>query len=126
MYWRITLPVRPALPIFDTGCVYTEIDASNLEDNQILTTDADLSYFAVTLPSKEIETYSPPITIEEVQKGKVSVETIRKARNRFLLSNRYEVVGKLGRITANYFKINGVMGTITVLTKNFRLGDPLD
>ena len=124
--WRITLPARPALPLFDIGCVYTEKDASNLEPDQILTSEADLSYFAVTLLSREIEVYSPPITIEDVQKGKASIETIRKVRNRFLLSNRYEVVGKLGRITGDYFKITGVMGTITIITKNFRLGDPLD
>jgi hypothetical protein len=126
MYWRITLPARPALPIFEVGCVYTDVDASNLEPDQILTTDLDLSYFSVTLSTKETEIYSAPITIEDVQLGKVSVDTIRKSRNHFLLANRYEIVGKLGRVTADYFKINGVMGIITIVTKTFRLGDPVD
>lgn len=126
MFYLITLPPRPATPIVDLISGYSEKDAATLESNQILASDGDVSYYAETLINHEIDNYGSLITLDDYNKGYISIETIVKTRSRFLLGDRYEITGKLNKTVLGFFRITGVRGEITVLTKQFRLGAPID
>lgn len=126
MYYLITLPNRPDLPIIDFSVEYPETYAEIMDDNQILSTDPDLSYFSAILSFEEMSSYSLLIKAQDVLDGKISIETIKNSRHYILLSGRYEITGKLCSMVGGYFKIRHIMGDIEILTKQFHLGDPID
>lgn len=103
---------------------FTEKDAPNLAQNQMLASDGDISYFAAFLDINQ-DNYSGPITIEDVMIGRSSVETLRMERHFLLLGGRYEVVGKITRAD-KFFRISGIMGSVDVCIKRLQVGDPFD
>jgi hypothetical protein len=102
-----------------------EKDAENLTDNQMMVSDPDVNYFATILNSVEEDFYSTSITIQNVLEERASIEPIKNVRHYFLLGDRYEVVAKLSK-SEKFFKLTEVMGTITVLIKKIRIGEPFD
>jgi hypothetical protein len=104
----------------------SESSAADLTRTQVLSTDPDLSYLSRTIYNEtELSLFPTEFNIDDVNSGKISIESIKNIRHYFLLAEKYEVVGKVSN-TRQYFKIRNIMGVETILTKTFKLGSPLE
>ena len=106
---------------------FTDKYADNIGDNQMLVSDPDISFYATTITTMEDGFYADrPVTVQEVEEGTVSLDTVKGLRHYFLLADRYEISAKITKITKNYFRLSGIMGTVDLYIKKIRIGEPYD
>ncbi len=126
MYYLLNLPWGSPGMFDIVKADMPESFATELTRAQILTTEPDLGYLARTVyEDDELSLFPTEFNIEDVNAGKISIDSIKNIRHFFLLAEKYEIVGKLVKAD-KYFKIANIMGVESILTKTFRLGSPTD
>jgi hypothetical protein len=127
VYWLLELPWGRAGMVNVLAQNLPESAGDQLTKSQILTTEPDLSYLARTVyDDTEIAFFPAEFTAEDVILGRMSIDTIKNIRHYILLADKYEITGKVVKVTPKYFKIAGVLGLQTIITTSFRLGSPTD